>query len=122
MAGEVAVVGQDADLLSCQRVVEGLQLMTVYKPIQKLASRAASLAIDLAEGEAPEPERYMENGSGEPVPYYLETPVAVYKHNMDNTIIKDGFHSAADVYRDYQDAADAAREAAGGAAGDAADR
>ncbi|MBL7007030.1 MAG: substrate-binding domain-containing protein, partial [Spirochaetia bacterium] len=44
LAGSIAVVGQDADLLSCQRVIEGLQLMTVYKPIEKLASRAAELA------------------------------------------------------------------------------
>ncbi len=50
MAGDVAVVGQDADLLSCQRVIEGLQLMSVYKPIAKLAEKAATLALALAQG------------------------------------------------------------------------
>ncbi len=33
LAGKVVVVGQDADLEACQRVVEGTQTMTVYKPV-----------------------------------------------------------------------------------------
>ncbi|POR04105.1 sugar ABC transporter substrate-binding protein [Alkalispirochaeta sphaeroplastigenens] len=99
MAGRVAVVGQDADLLSCQRVVEGLQLMTVYKPIQKLATRAAALAVDLAGGVLPEPDRYMDNGSGQEIPFFVEMPRAVFRHNMDETVIRDGFHSREAVYR-----------------------
>ncbi len=50
MAGKVCVVGQDADLDACQRIVEGTQCMTVYKPVEKLARRAAELAVALAEG------------------------------------------------------------------------
>ena len=99
MAGEVAVVGQDADLLSTQRVVEGLQLMTVYKPIHRLAARAAEVAVGMARGEMPPPDRYVENGSGEAIPFFMETPRAVFRRNMDETIIRDGFHSAEDVYR-----------------------
>ncbi len=99
LAGQVAVVGQDADLLSTQRVVEGLQLMTVYKPIHRLATRAAEVAVAIAEGNPPEPDRITDNGSGVPIPYYVEDPVAVYASNMDETIIRDGFHSAEDVYR-----------------------
>ena len=99
MAGDVPVVGQDADLLSTQRVVEGLQLMTVYKPIHRLATRAAELAVAMADGEVPEPDRYVTNGSDREIPYYVEEPVAVFKDNMDETIIRDGFHSAEDVYR-----------------------
>ncbi|WP_319562118.1 substrate-binding domain-containing protein [Marispirochaeta sp.] len=99
LAGKVQVVGQDADLLSCQRVFEGLQLMTVYKPIEKLASRAAMIAVDTVNGEMPEPERYIENGSGTPIPYFVEKPIAVFKENLEATVIRDGFHSAEDVYR-----------------------
>jgi D-xylose transport system substrate-binding protein len=99
LAGEVAVVGQDADLLSTQRVVEGLQLMTVYKPIHRLATRAAEVAVEIAKGTPPPPDRYTDNGSGVEIPYYVEEPIAVYAHNMDETIIRDGFHSAEDVYR-----------------------
>ena len=36
-AGQMVVTGQDADLEACQRVVEGTQSMTVYKPIEELA-------------------------------------------------------------------------------------
>ncbi|WP_033301542.1 substrate-binding domain-containing protein [Sediminispirochaeta bajacaliforniensis] len=102
MAGDVAVVGQDADLLSCQRVVEGLQLMTVYKPIEKLASRAAALSVELAKGEMPDPDRMIENDSGVKIPFFVEMPRAVFKENMDETVIRDGFHSVEDVYRDQQ--------------------
>lgn len=99
LAGDVAVVGQDADLLSTQRVVEGLQLMTVYKPIHQLATRAARLAVEIAGDSMPVPDRYVTNGSGVDIPYFVEQPIAVYKENMDATIIRDGFHSAEDVYR-----------------------
>ena len=110
LAGEVTVVGQDADLLSSQRVVEGLQLMTVYKPIHRLASRAAALAVAIAEGEPPEPDRYVTNGSGAEIPYYVEEPRAVFAHNMNETIIRDGFHSAEDVYRTTGGAGEANRD------------
>jgi D-xylose transport system substrate-binding protein len=99
MAGKVAVVGQDADLINCQRVIEGTQLMTVYKPIGKLASRAAAVAVAIAEKTAFPYDTLMENKSGEGISSYIETPVAVFKRNMDETVVKDGFHSQEDVYR-----------------------
>ena len=99
IAGKVAVVGQDADLINCQRIVEGTQLMTVYKPIQKLATRAARLAMALSGGMPLTPDTLMENKSGQPVPSYIEEPIAVDRTNMDETVIKDGFHSSEDVYR-----------------------
>ena len=99
MAGKVAVVGQDADLVSCQSIVEGTQLMTVYKPIQKLAARAAGLAVSMTQDEMPEPDLYIENNSGEDIPFYVETPIPVYRDNLDSTVIRDGFHSREDVYR-----------------------
>jgi len=103
IAGDVVVVGQDADLLSAQRVVEGLQLMTVYKPIGRLATRAAYLAVALAQGNLPPPDRFIENGSDQLIPFYMEIPLSVTRDNIDETIIRDGFHSAADVYRTVAD-------------------
>ncbi|MCA1949026.1 MAG: substrate-binding domain-containing protein [Treponema sp.] len=99
LAGKVAMVGQDADLISCQRVVEGTQLMTVYKPIAKLASRAAHLAITLAERKAFPYDLLMDNKSGTMISSYIEKPIAVYKENMEETVIRDGFHSREDIYR-----------------------
>jgi D-xylose transport system substrate-binding protein len=98
LAGEVVVVGQDAELMSCQRVIEGIQLMTVYKPIGKLAPRAARLAMALAENKPFPQDISFDNQSGVMIPSYIEEPIAVYKHNMD-VVIRDGFHSYEDVYR-----------------------
>ena len=97
-AGEVAVVGQDAELISCQRIVEGIQLMTVYKPIGKLAPRAARLALAMIRKEDLPPDMMLENGSGVLIPSYIEKPVAVFADNID-VVIRDGFHSREDVYR-----------------------
>lgn len=100
LAGKVAVVGQDADVSACQKIVEGVQLMTVYKPLGRLAVRAAELSIALAKGDSIPADRNLENGSDTPVPFYMEVPVAVFAHNLDTTVIKDGFHTARDIYRD----------------------
>lgn len=99
LAGKVAVVGQDADIGACQKIVEGSQLMTVYKPIARLASRAAKLAVALANGKEPVPDLYMDNRSGSMIPFFIEEPKSVFRNNIDSSIIADGFHSAEDVYR-----------------------
>ncbi len=93
----VPVVGMDADLAACQRVVEGQQLMTVYKPIRQLAVAAAGFAVKLARGEdigvngTMSDEKYY-------VPCYFISPEAVNKDNMVDTVINDGFHKMAEVY------------------------
>lgn len=101
LAGKTIVVGQDADLAACQRIVEGTQDMTVYKPIEKLADVAADLAIKLAKGEDLEIEKTIFNGKYD-VPYHSLEPIAVTKDNMDATIIKDGFHLRNAVYRNNE--------------------
>jgi D-xylose transport system substrate-binding protein len=105
LAGKIAVVGQDADLSACQRIVEGTQLMTVYKPIGKIGVRAAELAVALgrkARGESgieiPPPDVMLDNNSGTMIPSYLEKSTAIFKQNIDE-VIRDGFHSRVDVYR-----------------------
>ena len=104
LAGKVAVVGQDADLSACQRIVEGTQLMTVYKPIGKIGIRAAELAVALgrkARGENVDIQPYdiiLDNQSGTPVSGYLEKSIPIYKLNIDE-VIRDGFHSRNDVFR-----------------------
>ncbi|MDR3130725.1 MAG: substrate-binding domain-containing protein [Treponema sp.] len=98
LAGEVMVVGQDAELISCQHILEGLQLMTVYKSIGKLAARAAKIAVALVNKTIVPQDTMTDNRSGVMIPSYIEMPVMVDKNNMD-VIIKDGFHSYEDVYR-----------------------
>lgn len=93
----VPVVGMDADLAACQRVVEGQQLMTVYKPIRQLAMAAAGFAVKLARGEEIGVNGTMSDGKYN-VPCYFIAPEAVSNDNMVDTVINDGFHKMAEVY------------------------
>lgn len=105
LAGKKLVVGQDADLEACQRIVEGTQLMTVYKPIEKLAGCAAKAAVELAKGQ-PISEELSEYDDGiETVPYLKIETISVSDDNMDEVIIKSGFHLKEDVYLNVPDKA-----------------
>jgi D-xylose transport system substrate-binding protein len=98
LAGEVLVSGQDADLAACQRIVEGTQTMTIYKPIQDLATRGAEVAVKMAKGEEVETNGAINNGEYD-VPSILLTPIQVHKGNMVETVIEDGFHEMEEVYK-----------------------
>ncbi len=104
MAGDILVVGQDADLEACQRIVEGTQVMTVYKPVEKLAQRAAECAIMLVKGEeiTGSDVTIIDNG-GYQVPYVSLSPVSVNEENMNEIIIGSGFHLKEDVYLNVPD-------------------
>lgn len=97
LAGKVAVVGQDADLSACQRVVEGTQLMTVYKPIDRLAKAAAEAAVRMVKDEDLEIEETIFDGTYE-VPYRKIKPIPVTEQNMMDTIVKDSFHRLEDIF------------------------
>lgn len=96
LAGGTCVVGQDADLDACQRIVEGTQCMTVYKPVEKLARRAAELAVQLARDEDIHVSRRISDGKNI-IPYECLEPVAVTKENMDE-IITGKYHEESDIY------------------------
>lgn len=96
LAGQVYVTGQDADLVACQRIVEGTQYMTVYKPIELIAQRAAEMAVAMAAGEMPETEDTINDGTYH-VPFEKLDPVGVTKENMDEVIIGK-YHQKSDVY------------------------
>ena len=96
-AGSIPIVGQDADLDACQRIVEGTQTMTAYKSIEQLAKKAAEAAVSLAKGNSVAGVTQMENGSYE-IPYLSIPPIMVTKDNIDSVIIDSGFHLREDVY------------------------
>ena len=98
LSGKVPVTGLDSELAACQRIVEGTQLMTVYKPTKEIAGKAAELSIKLAKNEEINTDSTIDNGKIQ-VPAYFVTPVVVTKDNMMDTIIKDEFHSYEDVYK-----------------------
>jgi D-xylose transport system substrate-binding protein len=94
----VLVTGQDAQLDACQRIVEGRQTMTIYKPIRPLAFSAVESAIKLARGEAIAAPDKINNGKID-VPSILQVPISTDKNNMMETVVKDGYHSLEDVYK-----------------------
>lgn len=98
LTGKVKVIGQDADLGGCQRIVEGTQLMTIYKPIDKLAEATIEMAVKLVNKEQINVNSTIYNGEHN-VPYYVLEPITVTKDNIDSTVIRDGFHLKNDVYR-----------------------
>lgn len=96
-AGSIQVVGQDADLEGCQRIVEGTQVLTVYKPVEVLAKTAAEYAVKLAQGESLSDLETISDVTYE-VPSIVIEPVGVTQSNLDEVIIKSGYHLKEDVY------------------------
>ena len=102
LAGEIIVTGQDADIEACQRIVEGTQAMTVYKPIETLAMMAAEYAVRLAMGEElDEVTEFMANQVGN-VPFVGLIPTAVTIDNIEEVILDSGFHLREDVFRNVE--------------------
>lgn len=97
LSGKVAISGQDADLAAIKRIVNGSQTMTVYKPITKLADKAAEIAVELGKNKKVEANAELNNGLKN-VPAYLLDPIAVDKRNINETVIKDGFHTKESIY------------------------
>jgi D-xylose transport system substrate-binding protein len=98
LAGKIIVTGQDADLAACQRIAQGTQAMTVYKPIQSIATKAAELALKLARGQPIIARDAVPNGQID-VPSVLLEISAVTKENLRETVIKDGFRKEGDVFQ-----------------------
>ena len=94
---QVAIVGMDADLVACRRIVSGQQLMTVYKPIKDLVASAVELCTQLAGGGKTFADETINDGTYD-VPYVAIGVIAVTKDNIDETVIQDGFHLREDIY------------------------
>jgi D-xylose transport system substrate-binding protein len=92
------VTGQDAEVAALQRILAGEQLMTVYQPIKQIAAAAAELAVPMARGEKP-PDIAKEttNNGKEDVPSVLVDTITITKDNIQDTVVKDGFVTAADI-------------------------
>src|SRR5258708_10691478 len=78
LLGKVLVTGQDAALDAVQRVAQGEQTMTIYKPIQPLAFSAVDSAIKLGRGEKVEAKDKLNNGKLD-VPSILFHPIGLGK-------------------------------------------
>jgi D-xylose transport system substrate-binding protein len=99
LAGKVLVTGQDAELAALQRIAEGKQTMTVYKPIMPLANAAVEAAIALARKEPLKGVVDFRNDVlGKDIRAILIEVVSVDKDNLMDTVIKDGWAKFDDVF------------------------
>jgi D-xylose transport system substrate-binding protein len=91
--------GQDAELAAVQRILAGQQFMTVYKAVKLEAPAAATIAVALSKGQKPPtpPINGTTNNGSKNVPSTILTPVAVTKANINSTIVKDQFWTAAQI-------------------------
>lgn len=90
LSGKVLVTGQDADLAAMERIFDGTQLMTVYKPVSGEARGAAEAAVKLARHQELESLASVANGTLM-TKAILMTPIAVNEQNAKDTVFKDGF-------------------------------
>lgn len=89
------VTGQDADLAAIQRIVQGSQHMTVYKPFEPAADAAAEMAVALGRGESVDSiaTGTVDSPTDEDIPAVLLPSVAVTVDNIEETVVKDGMHT-----------------------------
>lgn len=103
--------GQDAEVAALQRILTGEQLMTIYQPINEIASTAAQLAVPLARGEGVPSitTTEVDNGGSKRVPSVLLDTIVITRDNIQSVIVRDGFATAAQICTDdYKAACDAA--------------
>lgn len=100
LTGKVLVTGQDAQIDALQRIAEGKQTMTIYKPIIPLANAAVEAAIKLAKKESLADAKPFRNETlGKDIPAILLEVTTVDKDNLMTTVIKDGYAKFDDVYK-----------------------
>lgn len=106
LAGKVPICGQDADLAACQRIVEGTQTGTVYKPLAALNQAACELAVAIATGADPASGvdsslgtwQTLDNNTKEVDSFTVDVE-AISKDNLYEVLIeRDAFHTVEDVY------------------------
>ena len=90
--GDLSLTGLDASVQGLQNIVAGRQLMTTYNAFKLEATRAAEVAVDLAENKTPP-----SNGTVSGHPAFVNPPVAVTIHNIESTVIADGFWSPSQI-------------------------
>jgi len=107
LAGVVPISGQDATADGCNSIVKGELTVSILKDVRDLAPLAVQLADKLAKGEnIPELEMYTLAELTNDPSYEGEVPcqfLPVFQVTADNVydlVVKSGFQSYEDVYRD----------------------
>lgn len=110
LAGKVGVSGQDGDIAALQRIVEGTQTGTIYKPTANLNKTAMDFVYALARGDQAKVDAMLagqfENGhigtvdnGTKQVTTFLMDVVTVTKDNIVDTVVKDGVRTIEEIYK-----------------------
>jgi len=111
LAGVVPISGQDATAEGCNSIVKGELTVTIFKDIRNLSPLAVDLTDKLLQGQTiPELKKYTmaeltndPSKTGDVMADFL--PVQQFtKDNVYDLIVKSGFQTYDDVYRDIPDA------------------
>jgi len=100
--GTFPTTGQDATVDGMQSILEGYQCGSVYKPIYLEAQDAVIMATILLAGDTV-PMSILNGTTTDPAsssisePASLLTPIWVNKSNMESTVVKDAFDTAAAI-------------------------
>lgn len=92
------LTGQDADKANVLNIIAGKQSMTVWKDTRSLGDQVAKMVDQIVKGQKVDvnDEKTYDNGT-KVVPTYLLPPVVVTKDNIEDTLVKSGFYSKADL-------------------------
>ncbi|GHG90198.1 solute-binding protein [Streptomyces lanatus] len=96
---KIPVTGQDAELAAVQRIVAGEQYMSVFKSYPSEAEVAGEMAVALAKGESLDSiaKDKVASGSAKDIPSVLVPVVSLTTDNINDTVIKEGFYTAAEI-------------------------
>ncbi|KFG02029.1 ABC transporter substrate-binding protein [Streptomyces scabiei] len=89
------ITGQDADLAAVQRIVQGSQYMTIYKPFKPAADAAVEMAVALGRDESVDTiaTGTIDSPTDKDIPAVLLPSVPVTAGNIEETLVKDGMYT-----------------------------
>lgn len=96
LSGKVLLTGQDATVEAVQMLIDGSLDMTLYKPIESLAKKAADVAVNIAKGKSVNPPKTI-SVNGLTIDCWLLDIVKVTENNIRETVVKDGHIKASEL-------------------------
>lgn len=89
----IPITGQDATVTAYYNILGNQQGMTVYKPIDSIASQAADLACKLAEKKAPTEKLPTAYNGLKNIPFIKLQPIAITVDNIQTLLVQSNYLS-----------------------------
>ena len=98
LAGQVPVVGMDGELTALQRIVQGTQTSTLFKPAKLMAEIAIETAMKMLNNEPLDTDQTISFGVND-MPWVIADGIVVDKNNIDEVVIGGGYFTREQIYR-----------------------